>query len=235
MKGMRLSSAPPERGPLIETHAVTRQFGSLIALRATDLKIDRGAFVSIMGRSGSGKSTLLNILGLLDRPTSGEYLIAGREVGNVSERERAAIRAAMIGFVFQAFHLIPHRTTLENVQMGLLYQPWRRLSRRDEHRLACDALDRVGLRDRAFAFPTTLSGGEKQRAAIARALVGNPAVLLADEPTGNLDTANSEQVLDLFSELHDTGQTIVMITHDEQIGARAQVHYEMVDGVLART
>lgn len=217
---------------VIELAALTRAFPGdppVEALHAADLRIERGEYVSIIGPSGSGKSTLLHILGLLDRPTSGEYLLDGVPTGTASEHERSALRGGRIGFVFQAFHLLPHRTVLDNVLLATLYSGVPRAERRDR---ALEALDRVHLSHRTAFLPTVLSGGERQRVAVARAVVAAPRVLLADEPTGNLDTTNSAGVLDLFDELHADGLTLVVITHDPAVSARAQRRVRISDGTL---
>ncbi|MFS0699614.1 ABC transporter ATP-binding protein [Cellulomonas sp. 179-A 4D5 NHS] len=217
---------------VIELAALTRAFPGdppVEALHAADLRIERGEYVSIIGPSGSGKSTLLHILGLLDRPTSGEYLLDGVPTGTASERERSALRGGRIGFVFQAFHLLPHRSVLDNVMLATLYSGVPRAERRDR---ALEALDRVHLSHRTGFLPTVLSGGERQRVAVARAVVASPRVLLADEPTGNLDTTNSAGVLDLFDELHADGLTLVVITHDPAVSARAQRRVRISDGTL---
>jgi putative ABC transport system ATP-binding protein len=197
------------------------------ALRPTDLTIEVGEYVAIVGPSGSGKSTLLNILGLLDRPTFGVYELDGVDVGALSEDDRTSVRANRIGFIFQAFHLLPYRDAAENVALALLYLG---IPARVRRRLALEALDRVGLADRAQAFPTTLSGGERQRVAIARALIGEPRLLLCDEPTGNLDSATAATVLDLVADLHHDGLTVVMITHDPLVSTRATRVVSIMDG-----
>jgi putative ABC transport system ATP-binding protein len=199
------------------------------ALRTTTLRIGVGDSVSLMGRSGSGKSTLLNLMGLLDRPTSGRVLFADVDTSGLADRKISALRASSIGFVFQAFNLIPQRTATENVVLGLLYQPVPRTERR---RLALQALDRVGLTHRSEAFPGQLSGGERQRVAIARAIAGFPALLLCDEPTGNLDAANSAAVLDLLDSLRGDGIAVVVVTHDHDVAARSRRHLIMTDGQL---
>jgi len=200
------------------------------ALKPTDLVVWPGEFVAVTGPSGSGKSTLLNVLGLLDRLTTGRYRLDGTDVTTLSEAQRAGIRAERIGFVFQAFHLLPHRSAVENVALGLLYRGGQR-----RHRLAAaeEALQRVGLSHRGHALPTTLSGGERQRVAIARALVGRPRLLLCDEPTGNLDSANAAGVLDLISQLHRDGVTILLITHDPTVAARAGRRIAIHDGQVS--
>jgi len=201
----------------------------VIALEATDLRIEAGQYVSIIGPSGSGKSTLLHILGLLDRPTAGEYLLDGVRAGTASERDRSALRGGRIGFVFQSFHLLAHRTVLDNVLLATLYSG---VPRNERIARALAALDRVHLTNRVTFLPTVLSGGERQRVAIARAVVASPRVLLADEPTGNLDSTNSAGVLDLFDELHRDGLTLVVITHDPVVSGRAQRRVQIADGRL---
>ncbi len=199
------------------------------ALADVDLVVNRGEYVSIVGPSGSGKSTLLNILGLLDRPTSGSYLFEGQEVADLSETERTAVRGRRIGFVFQAFHLLSHRTVLENVTMSMLYTGVSTKERTERSRAA---LESVGLGHRANFTPTRLSGGERQRVAIARAIVADPAILLADEPTGNLDSKTSDAILGLFDDLRSRGLTIVMITHDASVAGRADRAVRIRDGRL---
>ncbi|MDG4823983.1 ABC transporter ATP-binding protein [Asanoa sp. WMMD1127] len=199
------------------------------ALRPTDMVVHTGESVAITGRSGSGKSTMLHLLGLLDDPSEGSYLLDGVDTRGLADRDRTRLRATRIGFVFQAFHLIGHRTALENVLIALLYHG---IPRRERAPRAAEALDRVGLAHRAHALPTTMSGGERQRVAIARAVVTAPAVLLADEPTGNLDSATADSVLALFDELHGQGQTIILVTHDEAVAARAGRRLRIHDGVV---
>ncbi|MEI2816543.1 MAG: ABC transporter ATP-binding protein [Microthrixaceae bacterium] len=221
--------------PVLDLRGVTRVFGTttpIEALRRVDLRVGAGEYVSITGPSGSGKSTLLNILGLLDRPTEGTFLLDGIDTLDLSEGRRSALRGERIGFVFQSFHLLAHRSALENVVCALLY---RRGDRRDRRRRAAEALDRVGLSHRLDAMPPTLSGGERQRVAIARALVGGPSLLLGDEPTGNLDSVTTAAILELFDELHREGLTLVVITHDADVSARAQRSVRMLDGVLCDT
>jgi putative ABC transport system ATP-binding protein len=200
------------------------------ALRPADLRVCSGEYVAIMGPSGSGKSTLLYMLGLLDTPTSGQYLLDGVATAEMSESERADVRAFHIGFVFQAFHLIGYRSAVENVEIGLLYQ---HLKPRVRRQRAIDELTRVGLSHRLWATPPRMSGGERQRVAIARALVRRPAVLLCDEPTGNLDSVTTGQILDLLGELHNDGLTIVVITHEAEVARRAQRVIVMRDGELS--
>ncbi|QAY64514.1 ABC transporter ATP-binding protein [Xylanimonas allomyrinae] len=226
------AGAPTATPPVVELAKVSRRFPGpplVEALRQVDLRVERGDYLSIVGPSGSGKSSLLNILGLLDRPTSGDYLLDGRPVGTAGERERARLRAQRIGFVFQAFHLLPQRTVLDNVVLATLYSGVPRARRTARARTA---LERVGLGHRLGFLPTTLSGGERQRVAVARALVTEPHLLLADEPTGNLDSASSAQVMSLFDELHAEGVTLAVITHDLAVSARAARRVRLVDGRL---
>lgn len=199
------------------------------ALKPTNLAIEQGEYLAIVGPSGSGKSTMLHLLGLLDSPTSGTYFLDGVDTGGLSERERAGMRSAKIGFVFQSFHLLSHRTTVENVMLAEVYRPNSAKGRRQR---AVEALEQVGLGHRLDAFPTTLSGGERQRVAIARALVSKPSLLLADEPTGNLDTATGNQILALFQSLHASGLTLAVITHDAEVAERAERQVRIRDGSL---
>ncbi|MDX2727125.1 MULTISPECIES: ABC transporter ATP-binding protein [unclassified Streptomyces] len=199
------------------------------ALRPCDLRIDRGEFVTIVGPSGSGKSSLLNIAGLLETPTRGTYFLDGIDTAAADEAQRAALRSERIGFVFQSFHLLPHRSAQDNVELAMLYQS---TPRRARSRRAAAVLTRVGLGHRAHALPTQLSGGERQRVAIARALVAEPSLLLCDEPTGNLDTETASAILDLLDRLHEDGMTIAVITHDAQVAARGQRTITIRDGVL---
>ncbi|WP_117213664.1 ABC transporter ATP-binding protein [Allorhizocola rhizosphaerae] len=199
------------------------------ALQPADLTINRGEYVSIVGPSGSGKSTLLNIIGLIDRPTSGHYILDGVDVASLKEADRTALRGQRIGFVFQSFHLLPHRTAVENVALAQLYVGPKA---RQRFLNAAEALAKVGLSHRAFKMPNTLSGGERQRVAIARALVNQPALLLCDEPTGNLDSATSSMILDILDQMHADGYTIVIITHAPDVAERADRIITVRDGVL---
>ncbi|MFE2555130.1 ABC transporter ATP-binding protein [Streptomyces sp. NPDC059352] len=200
------------------------------ALRPCELAVERGEFVAVVGPSGSGKSTFLNVAGLLDAPTEGTYLLDGIDTAELPDRDRTALRGRRIGFVFQAFHLMPHRSAAENVMLSMVYAAVPRAERRVRAR---EALERVGLAHRVDAFPGRLSGGERQRVAIARALAGRPSLLLCDEPTGNLDSGNAETVLSLLGELHTSGMTVVVITHDSEVAARADRTVTIRDGVLS--
>jgi putative ABC transport system ATP-binding protein len=219
-------------GPLVELRGVALTYPGpppVPALRATDLSIHSGEYVAVIGRSGSGKSTLLNLLGLIDSPTAGTYLFEGIDTRAVGESRRTALRARRIGLVFQAYHLLAHRTAEENVALGLLYHG---RPARQRTVAAREALEQVGLSHRVGVVPALMSGGERQRVAIARALVARPSLLLCDEPTGNLDSATADTVLDLIADLHAQGQTVVMITHDQQVAARAQRTLSIADGVV---
>lgn len=224
--------------PLIELTDLERVFDAdppVRALAGVSLRIDGGEHVAITGPSGSGKSTLLGLLGLLDRPTAGSYRFAGAETTGLAERERAALRAGSVGFVFQAFHLLPYRTVEENVMLAEVYRPKGapRPARRTRRDRAREALERVGLGHRTGFRPDRLSGGERQRVAIARALLGEPSLLLCDEPTGNLDGGNTTIVLDLLDELHRQGLTLLVITHDEAVAKRAVRRIRIADGRVA--
>lgn len=199
------------------------------ALKAVDFTLERGEYVTVMGPSGSGKSTFLNVMGLLDRPTEGRYELDGIDVVRLKEADRTALRGRNIGFVFQAFHLLPYRTALENVTLAQLYVGPSAAARRSAGQAA---LERVGLAHRTHALPTTLSGGERQRVAIARALVNEPSLLLCDEPTGNLDSATAGSVLSLLDEVNASGFTVVVITHDSGVAARGTRTITIRDGIL---
>lgn len=217
--------------PIIKLENVVRIYKvgveSIRALDGISLGVGRNEFVAIMGHSGSGKSTLMNILGCLDRATSGRYLLDGQDTTQLSDAQLARIRNRMIGFVFQSFELLGQMSALKNVELPLLYSSDGWLSRRKR---AVEALAKVGLADRIWHKPNQLSGGEKQRVAIARALINRPSILLADEPTGNLDTRTSEEIMALFSKLHAEGQTIIMITHEPDIARHARRIIRMRDG-----
>lgn len=218
---------------VVELTGVGRTFPGLPpveALRPCDLRVRSGEYVAITGPSGSGKSTLLNVLGLLDTPTTGRYVLAGVDTQGLTDRGLTSMRGQLIGFVFQSFHLLSNRTVTDNVMLSSLYRHADRRSRRDE---AVDALQRVGLGHRAGVDPSTLSGGERQRVAIARAIVNRPALLLCDEPTGNLDSTNTESVLNLLDELHDDGVTVMVITHDPVVARRGRRRIAIHDGLVS--
>jgi putative ABC transport system ATP-binding protein len=201
------------------------------ALRGVDLTIRKNEFVAVMGPSGSGKSTLMNLIGCLDSPTGGEYWLNGYRVSELGDNELARIRNKEIGFVFQTFNLLPRATALHNVELPLVYAG---MGTKERRGLSIDALTRVGLSDRMQHRPNELSGGQRQRVAIARALVNRPSILLADEPTGNLDSTTSEEILQLFESLYDEGQTIVLVTHEHDIAAHARRQVHLKDGRVER-
>ncbi len=202
------------------------------ALRGVSFSVAAGEYVAIVGPSGSGKSTLLNILGCLDRPTSGTYWLDGRDVSQLDDDALSDIRGQRVGFVFQSFNLIPTQTVLENLETPLFYQGWRA---RDRRELALQLIERVGLADRAEHFPHELSGGQQQRVAIARALANDPAVVLADEPTGNLDSQTGRVILDLLDELNAAGRTVIIVTHDPDVARRCRRTIELRDGLVHRS
>jgi putative ABC transport system ATP-binding protein len=220
---------------VILTHKLTRDYdmgGEVVhALRGVEIQIRRNEFVAIMGPSGSGKSTLMNLIGCLDTPTAGEYWLNSQKVSDLSDDQLARIRNKEIGFVFQTFNLLPRASALHNVELPLIYAGIGSKQRREK---AVQALGHVGLGDRMEHRPNELSGGQRQRVAIARALVNDPSILLADEPTGNLDSGTGEEIMRLFEELHDTGQTIVLVTHESDIAAHALRQIHLRDGVIAR-
>jgi len=219
---------------IILTHKLTREYdmGSELvrALRGVSVQIRRNEYVAVMGPSGSGKSTLMNLVGCLDTPTSGEYWLNGQKVSDLADDELARIRNKEIGFVFQTFNLLPRADALHNVELPLIYAG---LSARNRRAKAAQALERVGLADRMEHKPNELSGGQRQRVAIARALVNEPSILLADEPTGNLDSTTSTEIMAVFGELHRQGQTVVMVTHEQDIAAHAARVVTLRDGIVA--
>lgn len=218
--------------PVVELRGVGRRFDTdppVHALQDVNLSVRDGDWVAILGPSGSGKSTLLNVLGCLDRQTQGTYRFDGIDVSALTDKQRAGLRARGIGFVFQSFHLLAHRTALENVMISEIYRREPPASRRDR---ALAALERVGLGSRVDFLPTRLSGGERQRVAIARALVGRPRLVLCDEPTGALDSTTTESILQMFEQLHDDGLTVITITHELEVAARAKRRVRMVDGTM---
>ena len=219
--------------PLVRLEKVSRSFGADVpvrALREVDFEVDPGERVSVVGASGSGKTTLLNIIGCLDKQTSGSYWMDGVDVSTLTDRGRAGLRSREIGFVFQSFHLLSYRTVLENVMLAEVYGGGRERSGRAERARA--ALESVGIEDRSEALPTRLSGGQRQRVAIARAIVGRPRILLCDEPTGNLDSTTTASILDLLGSLYDEGLTIIVITHDAGVAAWAERNVRIADGQI---
>jgi putative ABC transport system ATP-binding protein len=219
--------------PIIETQGLTKTFGSngvaVHALRGIDMTVARGEFVALIGPSGSGKSTLMSILGCLDKPTSGTYVFDGQRVDGLSGPDLARIRNEKIGFVFQLYNLLPKASVVRNVELPMLYAG---IGRRERRRRAVELLEKVGIPDKAKALPAALSGGQRQRVAVARALANRPAMLLADEPTGALDSKTGHEVLELFADLHRQGNTILIVTHDLSIAAMAGRQVEIHDGLI---
>jgi len=225
---------------VIEISELTKVYGTgnvaVHALRGVDVQVSRGKFVAIMGPSGSGKSTLMNILGCLDRPTGGTYVLDGEDVSRLSKDELAGVRNRKIGFVFQSYNLLPRLSAVKNVMLPLLYSGNGNgnghLTEEEQHERAIAALESVGLGERVNHRPSEMSGGQQQRVAIARALINNPSIILADEPTGNLDTRSSDEIMDIFHRLHGQGATIVMVTHEPENGAHAERVITIRDGQI---
>jgi putative ABC transport system ATP-binding protein len=217
--------------PVLDVRDVTKVYGegdsSVHALRGVSLAVGAGEFVAVMGASGSGKSTLMHVLGCLDVPTSGRYMLDGLDVARMGSRELAMVRNRKIGFVFQAFNLVPRTTALANVELPMAYA---RVGRRERRERAMAALELVGLADRAGHLPNQMSGGQQQRAAVARALVMSPSLILADEPTGNLDSESTDEVMAVFDQVHRSGRTIVVITHEDHVANHASRAIHMRDG-----
>jgi ABC-type lipoprotein export system ATPase subunit len=217
LSGIRKTYYKPDGGVLVD------------ALDGVDLQIHAGEYIAVMGASGSGKSTLMNILGCLDRATAGSYLLDGRDVSTMDDDDLSRVRREKIGFVFQAFNLISELNSIENVEVPLFYQG---VPRAERHQRAMQCVEKVGLADRASHRPNELSGGQQQRVAIARALVNEPAVIMADEPTGNLDSKTGAAILDLLTELHEQGMTIIVVTHDDRIADRCERVIRLADGLI---
>ncbi len=203
----------------------------IMALAGVDLSIQRNEYVALIGPSGSGKSTLMNLLGCLDTPSEGKYILNGRDTSTMNDNELAKVRNQEIGFIFQSFHLLPRMSVLQNVMQPLVY---RGIPAGERARMAADALEKVGLADRMTHRPNQLSGGQRQRVAVARALVGNPSILLADEPTGNLDSKTSAEIMALFDELHQQGQTVIVVTHEPDIAAHCHRTLRVSDGKIVQ-
>ena len=230
---MRHSTHSTHSPSLISIDGLHKSFpmgdGRIPALRGVSATINRGEYVSVMGRSGSGKSTLMNILGCLDTPTAGRYALDGKSVGDLTDDEQAFIRNRMIGFVFQAFNLLPRMDALHNVELPLLY---RGMDSRERRWRAMEAMEAVGVSDRARHRPNEMSGGQRQRVAIARALVSEPSIILADEPTGNLDSGTGEEIMAIFDRLNREGHTIVLVTHEEHVASHCRRIIRLRDGVI---
>lgn len=218
---------------IIETHDISKVYRmgaeTIHALKSVSIKISKGEYVAFMGPSGSGKSTLMNIIGCLDTPTGGQYILNGQDVSNMSDNELAEVRNKEIGFVFQTFNLLPRQSSLDNVALPLIYAGYNKSAREEKAQVV---LESVGLGNRSKHKPNELSGGQRQRVAIARALVNDPSIILADEPTGNLDTKTSYEIMELFENLHAKGNTIIMVTHEEDIARYAHRIVRLRDGLI---
>ena len=232
---MAVTTQTDRSEPVIRVQDIHKNYrmgsDTIHALNGVDCAIRENEYVAVMGPSGSGKSTLMNIIGCLDRPSSGEYWLSGENVSKLGDRALARARNARIGFVFQTFNLLPRANALQNVEIPLMYGG---IGRRQRRARARAVLERVGLGDRMKHKPSELSGGQRQRVAVARALVNEPDILLADEPTGNLDSRTGEDIMDLFGALHDVGQTIILVTHESHIAERAHRHVHLHDGVVTQ-
>lgn len=227
---------PPEANrmeSIIQLKKIKREFivGSEVirALKGIDLNIDKNEYVALMGPSGSGKSTLMNVLGCLDTPTSGAYILNNQDVSELSDNSLAEVRNKEIGFVFQTFNLLPRTTALDNVALPLVYAGWNKEQRQNR---ASEVLEKVGLGDRMDHRPNQLSGGQRQRVAVGRALVNHPSIILADEPTGNLDSKTSVEIMELFQEIHEAGNTVILVTHEEEIAQHAHRIIRLRDGLI---
>ena len=218
---------------VIDLKEITREFvvgqQKVRALRGINIEVERNEYAALMGPSGSGKSTLMNVIGCLDTPTAGSYLLNQKDVSKMVDNELAEIRNTEIGFVFQTFNLLPRYSSLDNVALPLVYAGW---SKKDRLERAAEVLEMVGLGDRMDHNPNELSGGQRQRVAVARALVNNPSIILADEPTGNLDTKTSHEIMDLFNEIHSQGNTVILVTHEEDIAEHAKRVIRLRDGLV---
>jgi len=214
---------------VVKLKNVYKQYGQIYALHDVSFEVKKGEFISIMGPSGSGKTTLLNLISCLDQPSKGQIIINSKKIGELSQKELTLIRREEVGLVFQQFHLIPYLTAVENVMLAQYYHSM------PDKQEALEALARVGLAERADHFPSQLSGGEQQRVCIARALINAPAIILADEPTGNLDEENEHRVVEIFQQLHQEGHTIILVTHDPEIGRLAQRQINLEHGKIVRT
>jgi len=219
--------------PLIKISDIKRNFAlgdeTVYVLKGIDLEVNKGEFIALMGPSGSGKSTLMNLIGCLDTPTSGTYILNRRDVSKMKDDELAEIRNKEIGFVFQTFNLLPRTTALDNVALPMIYAGY---SKKERQKRAAEVLEQVGLGDRMDHQPNQLSGGQRQRVAVARALVNKPSIILADEPTGNLDSKTSEEIMKLINEIHDNGNTIILVTHEEEIASYAHRIIRLRDGKI---